>query len=114
MDTFTIHPMKINVRQELPRWRQEMGDVKALLNSIIKYGQIQPVVVTRNLELIAGGRRLAACILGDREVFCAYHDTVDSLVMREIELEENIQRKSLTPAEEVTAVASLHTIKQTL
>lgn len=114
METFTVHPTKINVRQELPRFRQEMGDVESLLKSINKYGQLQPVVVTREMELIAGGRRLAACLLGNREVFCAYHDTVDSLIMREIELEENIQRKSLTPAEEVTAVADLHHIKQSL
>ncbi len=113
-DCFKTKPESVKVKDSLPRFRQEMGDVKGLLASIEKHGQLHPVIVSRDMELIAGGRRLAACLLGQRDVFCAYHDTVDEFTMREIELEENVQRKSLTPAEEVLAVKELHTIKQKL
>jgi hypothetical protein len=41
-----------------------------------------------------------------------YQDTIEPILMREIELEENIQRKDFTPAEAALAVAELHKLKQ--
>lgn len=111
---FTVSPDKIIVKDELPRIRKKMDKIHDMLSSILKFGQIQPVVVNKNMELIAGGRRLAACILGNIPVKVCYSDAVDPLRMRELELEENIQRESLTPAEEVLAVAELHSLKQTI
>lgn len=113
METVVLEPTEVKIKDDLPRFRQEMGNVEALLASMEKFGQIQPVVITRQNELVAGGRRLAACLLGGREVFCAYSDAIDPLTLRELELEENIQRKALTPAEEVMAVKEIHDIKQT-
>lgn len=103
----------IKVMEGLPRVRTDMGKIKELAESIKRFGQLQPVVINRNYELIAGGRRLEACKEAGVKVLVVFKDTVNPLTMREMELEENIQRKALTPAEELSAVAELHRLKQT-
>jgi ParB/RepB/Spo0J family partition protein len=107
-----IDPTNIIVKDELPRVREDLGEVQKLLESLNKYGQLQPIVINRKMELIAGGRRLAACLLGGRKILARYEDKQDSLIMREIELEENIQRKALSPAEELMAVEEIHKMRQ--
>lgn len=111
---FYTDPKKIKVRDSLPRLRKDLRKINELLVSIKNFGQIEPVVVTRDMELIAGGRRLAACLLGNIEVMTIYKDVVDDLRMRELELEENLQREDLTPAEEVQGVEELHKLKQSI
>lgn len=110
----TVDPKTIIVKDELPRIRKELGKIQDLAASLATFGQLQPIVVNRKMELLAGGRRLAACLLTKRDVKICFVDEVEPLRMREIELEENIQRKSLTPAEEVLAVAELHQLKTAL
>lgn len=107
----TMPPLEIKVKDGLDRYRKEIGNVKELAQSILDLGQIQPIVINRNNELIAGGRRLAACTLLNRDVKVVYEDIVDNLLMREWELEENIKRKDFTPAEEVMAVAEIHQMR---
>lgn len=109
---FELDPTEVIVSDELPRHRKDLGDIKKMVESINKFGQLQPVVINRNKELICGGRRLAACILGGFKVRVCYKDTVDPVRMREMELEENVQRKALTPAEESFAVRDLVELKQ--
>jgi len=109
---FTIDPVTVKVNDELPRHRKELGKIKEMVESISNFGQFQPILINRNKELVVGGRRLAACLLGGFQVRACYKDTIDPLLMRELELEENTQRKDFTPAEEVTAVADLVAIKQ--
>ena len=109
---FELNPVDVTVNEELPRHRKELGKIQEMVESIKLFGQIQPIVINRNDELVVGGRRLAACLLGGFKVRACYKDTVDTLLMRELELEENVQRKNFTPAEEVTAVAELVAIKQ--
>ena len=109
---FELDPIEIKVSKELPRQRKDLGEINKMIESIKTFGQLQPVVINRNNELIAGGRRLAACMMGGFKVKVCYKDTVDPLTMREMELEENIQRKALTPSEEVLAVAELVELKQ--
>lgn len=111
---FTLNPFAITVKDELPRIRKELGEIEKLAESIKKFGQLQPVVINQNNELIAGGRRLAACIAADIPVKVCYIDAVDHMLMREMELEENTQRKALTVTEEVLAAAELHNFKQEL
>lgn len=111
MQTITLDPMSIKVKDGLERFRRDLGKVKDLAESIAKYGQLQPVVITRDHELICGGRRLAACIMSQQQIICAYQDTVDPLMMREMELEENLQRKEFSPAEECLAVEEIHKLK---
>jgi ParB/RepB/Spo0J family partition protein len=111
-NTFYIDPTTILVKEGLPRFRKELGKIEDLAESIRVKGQIQPVVINHDMELIAGGRRLAACLLGGLEVLVMYKDAVDPLLMRELEVEENVQRKPFTAAEEVLATDELHRIKQ--
>ena len=109
---FELDPTDIIVHEELPRVRKEMGEVEKLLASMKKFGQMQPVVINHKFELIAGGRRLAACLMGGMKVKVCYSDTVDTVTMKEMEIEENLQRKQFTPAEEVLALSELHKLKQ--
>ncbi len=108
----TVDPSKIIISNERPRQRKDIGEIKKLAESIEAYGQIQHIVVTRNMELIAGGRRLAACIVGGLQAQICYSDEMDSLILQEMELEENVQRKQLTPAEESIAIDNLVTLRQ--
>ena len=111
MQTITLDPVNISIKGGLERFRRDLGKVKDLADSITRFGQLQPVVITREHELICGGRRLAACLLLQRPIICAYQDTVDPITMREMELEENIQRKEFSPAEECLAVEEIHKLK---
>lgn len=109
---FYTSPFNIKLNKDLPRFREEMGDVDELALSLVQKGQLQPIVVNNDMELIAGGRRLAACIKAQIDVLYIFNDAVDPLTMRELEIEENIQRKQFTPAEEFKAITELHTLKQ--
>lgn len=110
----TVDPGIIKVSDERPRQRKEMGEIEKLVESIRKFGQIQPIIVNRNMELIVGGRRLAACLIGGFQAKICFSDEVDPVLLEEMELEENVQRKALTPAEEVTAIAKLVELKRKL
>ena len=112
MQILSLSPTSIIVKDGLDRFRKDAGEIKKLAESIIRFGQLQPVGITRNNEIVWGGRRLAACMIAGIEVKAVYQDEVDPLFLREMELEENIQRKDFTPAESATAVAEIHKLKQ--
>ena len=109
---FEVPPEEVKVHKDLPRQRKELGEIEKMMTSIQTFGQLQPIVINRNNELIAGGRRLAACLMLGVKARVCYKDTIDPLLMRELELEENLQRKSLTPAEESFAIDELVRLKQ--
>src|ERR1700732_940266 len=52
--------MKIDQIQVGFRYRRELGDVRALADSIAEAGLLHPIVVTPEGRLIAGQRRLEA------------------------------------------------------
>lgn len=111
---FYSNPQDIKVHKDLPRYRKDSKKVKDLLESILEKKQLHPIIVTEKMELVAGGRRLAACILGGIKVRCMYKGNLTPTQMREIELEENLQREDLSPADEADAIADLHALKQEL
>jgi ParB-like chromosome segregation protein Spo0J len=76
------------------------GDIDELAESISHYGLINPITVDEHNNLIAGERRLRACRQLEWTVIYArlYRDLTDD-EKREIELEENVRRKDLTPIE---------------
>lgn len=113
-DFIIVGTDQIKVKEGLPRLRREMGNIKDLTASFSRFGQMQPIVINREMELIAGGRRLAACCDAGINVKAVFHDAVDPIIMREMELEENICRKALTPAEEIQAISELHKLKQVI
>jgi ParB/RepB/Spo0J family partition protein len=111
---FELDPLEIKVKDDRPRQRKDLGDIAKMAESISKYGQLLPVLIDREGCLVAGGRRLAACVMLGKKVRVSYKDEINPMVLRELELEENIQRKSLTPAEEVLAVDELMKVKRQL
>ncbi len=82
------------------RFRQDLGDLEPLAESIVCQGLLQPIGINENKELVFGQRRLVACrdILGWSEIEARVVD-VTSLV--EGQHDENEIRKDFTPSERV-------------
>jgi adenine-specific DNA-methyltransferase len=101
------------------RQRREYGDLEGLAASIRKYGQFQNILVKQNgdgrYRLVAGGRRLAGLAAAGKTTAIAklWEGEADELLLEELELEENVQRKELTWQERQDAIAKMHRIKQT-
>lgn len=83
------------------RHRTDLGDIRALADSIDTIGLIHPVVVTPECKLIAGGRRLAAAkSLGwDTIPVTVIHTLADATDALMAERDENTCRKDFTPVE---------------
>ncbi len=82
------------------RVRQDIGDLAPLMDSMKKHGQLNPITITRDNELIAGHRRL----LSAQELGWTYIDGLivdrDSEIEKlQLELEENVHRKDFSPEE---------------
>lgn len=82
------------------RDRTELGDLTELADSITAVGLLHPIVVTANLDLVAGGRRLAAVRqLGWTEVPVTVVDWYTAEQALRAEADENTCRKPLSPIE---------------
>jgi len=112
----SVYPSTIVVPDTRHRKDFSPNKLKELAASIYEIGQIQPIVVDENFVLIAGERRLRAInhILNNPELYpnnnnfeyvkiSIMHPT-DDWHRHTIELQENIKREPLTPAEESKAV----------
>ena len=94
------------------RIRKEMGDIDALAESMKRFGQISPIVISKKNVLIAGGRRLeAARSLGWTSISAVVAEIPDELSKLEYELEENIQRRDFSPEEADEAIQKIHKLK---
>ncbi len=98
-----IKPSKFPVRLTLPSNSPELSGLKS---SISEHGLLQPIVIRpldNGFELVAGHRRFAACkSLRWRFISCKIRDISDRQAY-EIQLTENLQRKSMDPIEEAEA-----------
>ncbi len=82
------------------RIRKDLGDLTPLMESLKKYGLMNPIVINSRNELIAGHRRLeSARRLGWKTINALVVEKEDELTKLEMEIEENIQRRNLTPDE---------------
>lgn len=82
------------------RVRLDIGDITPLMESLKKYGQLSPIIVNSNNELIAGERRLAAAKrLGWPAINAMVLERNSELDKLQIEVEENIQRSNFTMEE---------------
>jgi ParB/RepB/Spo0J family partition protein len=80
------------------RFRKDLGDLTELKNSIKEIGLIHPIVKDSQGNLIAGARRLQACIeLGIEPIY----RIVDFTNPEKAEIDENTQRKDFSPSEKV-------------
>lgn len=94
------------------RVRRELGDIKPLMESMKHYGLLNPIVVTRDLELVAGQRRYqAARRLGWTAIQCRIIDNRDRVSILEIEIEENTARKDFTSDEMADALLRLDRLR---
>ena len=113
MELLVVDPTQIKVREGLGRYRTDMGALEGLADSIERVGKnILPIIITRQFELIDGGRRLAACIMKGMQVRAIFEDVKDDYEYRELEVEANLHRKDFSPAEEALAIRDLHNLKQ--
>ncbi len=97
------------------RMREDVGDVEDLAQSLMTFGQLQPVIIDSSKELIAGFRRFTAAQLnGWTQIWAVTPDDldVDMLLAREIELEENIRRKQMTWHEEQRAIVEIGRLRK--
>ncbi|MBN1496758.1 MAG: ParB N-terminal domain-containing protein [Spirochaetes bacterium] len=82
------------------RIRGEIGDISDLMESISKYGLLNPVSITESKELLAGYRRLEACrALGMDEIECRIIPVQSDIDRLLVEADENLTRKDLTVTE---------------
>jgi ParB family chromosome partitioning protein len=98
-----IRPSEFAVRDQFLR---DVSQDETLLNSIKEHGLLQPILVrplNHGFEIVAGHRRFQTCrSLRWRFVPCKIREMTDKQAF-EIQLTENIQRKSMDPIEEAEA-----------
>jgi len=98
-----IRPSQFPVRYADPKSSPELANLKS---SIREHGLLQPIVVRpldHGFEIVAGHRRFAACrSLRWRFIPCKIREFSDKHAY-EIQLTENLQRKSMDPIEEAEA-----------
>lgn len=108
--------MKMRMSQiKVPRerLREDVGDLESLATSLLKFGQLQPVIVDSDGNLVAGYRRMnAAAMNGWTEIEVIIRENMDELDQREVELEENIARKDMTWQERVKSVAEIDRLRR--
>lgn len=98
-----IHHSSFAVRDKFQRYSE---DDDSLVTSIREHGLIQPILIrplSHGFEIVAGHRRYQACkSLRWRFIPCKIREMTDKQAF-EIQLSENIQRKSMDPIEEAEA-----------
>ncbi len=94
------------------RVRRELRDVEPLMESMRKYGLLNPIIINRRNELLAGERRLtAAQRLGWNAIDAVVLDREDEAEMLEIEMEENLARNDLTGDEVADGSARIEKLR---
>jgi len=95
------------------RIRKDFGDIQELAEDIKENGLINPPVVNKSYELLAGERRLRACkSLGWPQIEVRMMDTRDAEHELNIEISENDVRKGFTKSERVDYIRRLLRIEQ--
>ena len=94
------------------RIRKDLGDLTSLIDSLRNHGLMNPVVVTKKNELIAGHRRIeSAKVLGWKSIDVMVLDKISELEKLELEIEENVARKDFSGDELEDARARLEALK---
>ncbi len=104
--------VRISEIQIKKRIRKETGNINELVESLNVHGLMNPIVITREYQLIAGFRRLeSAKKLGWENIEASIIDAPTKMKKLEMEIEENIHRKDFTPDEIVDAYTKLEKLK---
>lgn len=111
--TFRTIPINSIVIDRANRQRRELVGIEELMDSIRTVGLINPPVVDSNDILIAGERRLTACLrLGWTSITVQDAATLDPAELHLIELEENVKRVDLSWQDQCKAMADYHALRQ--
>lgn len=95
------------------RQRRELVGIEELADSIRRRGLLQPIVITRDLTLVAGERRITACrSLGHDFIRVTYSDELDPGELQALELEENIKRVDLPWKDSCRAISAYHAYRR--
>lgn len=98
-----IRPSQFAIRDKFPK---NDSDFETLVNSIREHGLLQPILIrplAHSFEIVAGHRRFQACrTLRWRFIAAKIRELSDKQAY-EVQLTENIQRKSMDPIEEAEA-----------
>lgn len=104
-----VSPDSIIVKKRI---RKDLGDIEGLMGSLKVHGQLAPIIINRNYELIAGFRRLQAVKrLGWKTIEAVIVDRETDQQKLEIEMEENIQRRDLSAEEIAEGMARLQKLR---
>lgn len=106
-----VNPADIKVnRDERQRKTFRTDDLEASIRTV---GLLNPLIVTRDLTLVAGERRLTALKnLGTAQVPVRYTDDLTLGELRLIELEENLRRVDLTWQEQCAAITEMYRLRR--
>lgn len=89
-----------------------MGDIEGLAESLKRFGQISPILISKKNVLIAGERRLeAAKYLGWRTINAIVSESSGELARLELEVEENIQRRDFSMEEVAEATKKIYRLQ---
>lgn len=95
------------------RFRKHFGELAELVESIKTFGILQPISIDSNNNLLAGERRLrAAKESGLTTIPCVIRPAGEELDLREVELEENIQRLDLGWKEKINLTKRIFELKE--
>ena len=105
------HPNKITILPGRIR-PADPAEVDAMVQSMKEVGQLQPILVDKNMNLTAGLHRLEACRKLGRDVWFATEEEgsliLDNPLLRRMaEYQENFRRKEFSPAEKNMAIAEI-------
>ena len=112
MEVKKIPINRIKIKRDQARQSFDEEKLINLAESIQEVGQLQPVIVKEegsDFLLIAGERRLRAIKRNkEKEISAVIMDNdTDKVLLRQIQLVENIQRQNLNPLEKAVAIQKL-------
>lgn len=103
---------RITVPAERQREEHSEDDDEMLRDSIRRLGLIHPLLVDRELVLVAGERRFRACsALGWTSIPVQFTDEIDEATRFAMEYEENVKRKQFSWQEHVKATERYHALR---
>ena len=111
MKKLSIKPIPISKIKVGTRFREELGDIESLAQSLETEGLINPITIDKDNNLLAGGRRLAAATsLKWKSITANVMEIETEGDLRIIELIENVQRKELQWAEQANLVSRINSL----
>lgn len=93
--------VRIEAVQVVGRHRRDLGDLSGLMASIADVGLLHAVVLTPDMRLLAGARRLDACRRLGWDMVDAriVESRDDAAALLRAERDENVERKEMLPSE---------------